>query len=215
VKLIIGNKNYSSWSLRPWLALAAIDVPFEEELIPLDQPDTKARILKASPAGKVPILVDGSVTIWESLAILEYLAEKFPDKGLWPKDPAARARARSLSCEMISGFRALRGYFPMNLRREPRPRPQDGPAFAEAAYISTLWRETRLEFGGEGPFLFGSFTAADAMYAPVATRFRTYAIEADPIAEAYVEAIHAFPPFQRWKEAALEESWVLAHDEVD
>lgn len=215
MKLVIGNKNYSSWSLRPWLALAAMDVPFEEELIPLDQPDTKQRYLQISPAGKVPILMDGDVRVWESLAILEYLAEKFPEKHLWPKDATARARARSLCCEMISGFRALRGYFPMNLRRTPRARPADGPAFAEAAYIAMMWRETRIRFGGDGPFLFGAFTAADAMYAPVATRFRTYQIEVDPIAEAYVEAIHNFPPFLRWKDAALMESWVLAHDEVD
>ena len=215
MKLVIGNKNYSSWSLRPWLALAHIGATFEEELIALDQPDTASKIAALSPAGRVPILIDGTTTVWESLAILDYLAEKFPGAGLWPADPVARARAKSISCEMISGFRALRNACPMNLRREPRPLSIDEDTRHDVARILAIWGEARRTFGAGGPFLFGAFGAADAMFAPVATRFRTYAVEADPVAEAYVAAIHDFEPFQRWKAAALEESWIIPHDEVE
>ena len=215
MKLVIGNKNYSSWSLRPWLALTHIGATFEEDLIPLDQPDTAARIGAISPAGKVPILIDGTTTVWESLAILEYLNEKFPGTDLFPADPVARARARSISCEMISGFRALRGSCPMNLRREPHARALDEETRRDIARIGTIWSETREAYGDGGPFLFGAFSAADAMFAPVATRFRTYGIKTDPVSQAYVDALHEFDPFQRWKAAALEEKWIIPHDEVD
>ena len=214
MKLVIGNKNYSSWSLRPWLALAHAGAPFEEELIPLDMPDTAARIGAISPAGKVPILIDGTTIVWESLAIIDYLSEKFTGAGLYPADPIARARARSISCEMISGFRALRGACPMNLRREPRAVGLDDDIRRDIARIGAIWRETRERHGSGGPFLFGAFGAADAMFAPVATRFRTYCIEIDPVSTAYVEAIHDFEPFRRWKAAALQETWIIPHDEV-
>ena len=214
MKLVIGNKNYSSWSLRPWLALAHAGAPFEEELIPLDRPDTAARIGAISPAGKVPILIDVANTVWESLAILEYLAETFPGAGLWPADRTARAEARAICCEMISGFRHLRSTCPMNLRRAFKPIAIDAGTQMDIDRISTIWLETRESYGSGGPFLFGAFGAADAMFAPVATRFRTYCIEIDPVSTAYVEAIHDFEPFRRWKAAALQETWIIPHDEV-
>ncbi|MDQ0301030.1 glutathione S-transferase [Ancylobacter polymorphus] len=215
LRLIIGNKNYSSWSLRPWLAMTALGIPFEEELVPLDAPDFKERIRARSPAGKVPVLLDGEAVVWESSAILEHLAERFPEKGVWPSDPVARAHARSLATEMHNGFGALRSVAPMNLWRpvEARSFPQE--ALQDVRRITRRWGEARARFGSSGDFLFGAFCAADAMYAPVATRLRTYAIEVDPVAAAYVEAIHAHPAFVAWKEAALKETGELAEDEVD
>lgn len=215
LRLIIGNKNYSSWSLRPWLAMTALGISFEEELVPLDAPDFKERIRARSPAGKVPVLLDGEAVVWESSAILEHLAERFPEKGVWPSDPVARAHARSLATEMHNGFGALRSVAPMNLWRpvEARSFPQE--ALQDVRRITRRWGEARARFGGGGDFLFGAFCAADAMYAPVATRLRTYAIEVDPVAAAYVEAIHAHPAFVAWKEAALKETGALAEDEVD
>lgn len=215
LRLIIGNKNYSSWSLRPWLAMTALGIPFEEELVPLDAPDFKERIRARSPAGKVPVLLDGEAVVWESSAILEHLAERFPEKGVWPSDPVARAHARSLATEMHNGFGALRSVAPMNLWRpvEARSFPQE--ALQDVRRITRRWGEARARFGSSGDFLFGAFCAADAMYAPVATRLRTYAIEVDAVAAAYVEAIHAHPAFVAWKEAALKETGALAEDEVD
>jgi glutathione S-transferase len=215
LRLIIGNKNYSSWSLRPWLALTALGIPFEEELVPLDAPDFKERIRARSPAGKVPVLLDGEAVVWESSAILEHLAERFPEKGVWPSDPVARAYARSLATEMHNGFGALRSVAPMNLWRPVEARSFPEEALQDVRRITRRWGEARARFGSGGDFLFGPFCAADAMYAPVATRLRTYAIEIDPVAAAYVEAIHAHPAFVAWKEAALKETGALAEDEVD
>ena len=215
LRLIIGNKNYSSWSLRPWLAMTALGIPFEEELVPLDAPDFKERIRARSPAGMVPVLLDGEAVVCESSAIIEHLAERFPQKGVWPSDPVARAHARSLATEMHNGFGALRSVAPMNLWRpvEARSFPQE--ALQDVRRITRRWGEARARFGSGGDFLFGAFCAADAMYAPVATRLRTYAMEVDPVAAAYVEAIHAQPAFVAWKEAALKETGALAEDEVD
>ena len=215
LQLIIGNKNYSSWSLRPWLALKAFDIPFEEVLVPLDAPDFKERVRAHSPAGRVPVLVDGAAIVWESIAIIEHLAERFPDKALWPVDPVARGAARSLATEMHNGFGALRSVAPMNLWR-----PVEARAFPEAALqdvrrISRRWSDARQRFGTGGDFLFGEFSAADAMYAPVATRLRTYDIPVDSLVGDYVEAIHAHPAFVEWKQAALAETGALAEDEVD
>ncbi|WP_421697494.1 glutathione S-transferase family protein [Ancylobacter sp.] len=215
LRLIIGNKNYSSWSLRPWLAMTALGIPFEEELVPLDAPDFKERIWARSPAGKVPVLIDGEAVVWESSAILEHLAERFPEKGVWPSDPVARAYARSLATEMHNGFGALRSVAPMNLWRPVEARSFPEEALQDVRRITRRWGEARARFGGGGDFLFGAFCAADAMYAPVATRLRTYAIEVDPVAAAYVEAVHAHPAFVAWKEAALQETGALAEDEVD
>lgn len=210
LKLILGNKNYSSWSLRPWLALAEHDIAFEEEVINIYDPTSKAKILKYSPAGKMPILIDGDYSIWDSIAILETLADKFPHLDLWPKDPAARALARSISAEMHSGFVPLRKAMPMNLKRTPAP-PKAGIAedvHADIKRICEIIRDARTRFGARGDFLFGAFSAADCMYAPVATRLRTYAVKLDGPCEDYVEAIHNLASFKRWKEAGLKESWV-------
>ncbi|MEJ8574340.1 glutathione S-transferase family protein [Microbaculum marinum] len=215
LQLVIGNKNYSSWSLRPWLAMRHLEIPFEEILIPLDQDDTKTRILAHSPGGKVPVLKDGDVTVWESLSILEYLAETFPDRGLWPDDVAARAHARTVSCEMHAGFSALRSACPMNLRKRFAYRDRGSEVTRDVARIQQMWGECRRRFGSEGPFLFGRFSAADAMFAPVVARFETYSIPVDDTVRAYMDAVMGTPAFREWKAAGDAESWVLAHDEVD
>jgi glutathione S-transferase len=215
LRLIIGNKNYSSWSLRPWLAMKAAGVAFEETLLPLDAPDFKARLANFGGAGKVPLLVDGDVRVWESLAILEYLAEKFPAAALWPRDAGARAQARAVASEMHSGFAALRSQLPMNVARRVIARPLDAGAAADVARIQTIWSESRKRFGASGPFLFGAFGAADAMYAPVVSRFRTYAVEVSQLARDYMAAMMALPAWSEWREAARRETSVLAHDEVD
>lgn len=212
LKLILGNKNYSSWSMRPWLALAEHDIPFEEEVINLYDPASKARILSYSPAGKMPILLDGENAIWDSLAILETLADKFPQLDLWPKDPAARALARSISAEMHSGFVPLRKAMPMNLKRTPAP-PKAGIADdvkADIKRICDIFVDARTRFGARWDFLFGAFSAADCMFAPVATRLKTYAVKLDATCEGYVEAIHSLDSFKRWKEAGLKEAWTQA-----
>lgn len=210
--LVIGSKNYSSWSLRPWLALAHHGIPFEEVVIPLDQPDTAARIRRYSPAGKVPVLVDGEAVIWESLAILEHLNERFPQLQLWPKDPIARAHARAVAAEMHAGFAALRQHCPMNLRRR-KARPLTPEVAADVDRITAMWQGARQRFGTGGEFLFGAFSAADCMYAPVATRFVSYEIDIDPVSAAYVEAIERLPAFAKWREEALQEPW--AHRTTD
>jgi glutathione S-transferase len=207
LKLILGSKNYSSWSMRPWLALAEHDIPFDEEVINTYAPESKAKILRYSPAGRVPILLDDENTIWDSLAILEHFADKFPHLDLWPKDPAARALARSISAEMHSGFLALRKAMPMNLRRAPAP-PKAGIAddvAADIKRICDIFRDARTRFGARGDFLFGAFSAADCMYAPVASRLQTFAVPLDKPCEDYVEAIHELDSFKRWKAAALKE----------
>ncbi len=215
MKLILGNKNYSSWSLRPWLALAETGEPFEEEVIDLDQPGTKAAIARHSPAGKVPILVDGGITVWETLAILEYLAEKFPAAQLWPADPAARAMARAISSEMHAGFAALRAAAPMNLWRPHQARTVSAAVEADLRRIGAIWNQARARFGQGGPFLFGRFSNADAMFAPVATRILTYGLPVDAASAAYVETIHAMPSFRRWHAAALQETALITADEID
>ena len=201
--LIIGNKNYSSWSFRPWLAMKVAGIEFEETVISLDASDFKARVTVPSGSGRVPVLIDGEVQIWESLAILEYLAEKFPAARLWPKDAAARARARAIASEMHAGFLPLRRQLPMNVARPVTKRMLDDGAAANAGRIDAIWSQCRSTFGGDGPFLFGAFGAADAMYAPVATRFRTYGIDLadygdDGEAQDYAQAILAMPEMEEW-----------------
>jgi glutathione S-transferase len=206
--LVVGNKNYSSWSLRPWLAMRQAGIAFDEVVIPLYRADSKAALLRHSPAGKVPALKDGSRTVWDSLAIMEYLAESFPAAGLWPNDAAARALARSISADMHAGFLALRTAMPMNLR-EHLPGRERGGAAADIERVTAIWRDCRARFGDGGPFLFGAFSIADAMYAPVATRFRTYGVELDPTCQAYADAVLALPAFLEWQAAAREEPWVI------
>jgi len=213
--LVIGNKNYSSWSFRPWLALKVAAIPFRETVIPIYYPGSKEKFLERSPAGKVPILADGAVTVWESLAILEYIAEKFPDAMLWPLDAAARAHARAIACEMHAGFVPLRRQCPMNMWRPVKKLELSAETAANVARIDAMWSDCCARFGGAGPFLFGRFGAADAMYAPVVSRFHTYAIEVSPASTAYMQAVMALPAWQEWYDAALKEEWLLAEDEVD
>ena len=198
--------------MRPWLALRANDIPFVETLIPLytDDPADKEQILSFSRAGKVPVLVDGDITVWDSLAIIEYIAERYPEVKLWPDDVAARAHARSVCAEMHSGFAALRNECGMNLRRPIRPMALSADAKSNIARIEEIWRECRTRYGATGPFLFGRFGAADAMYAPVVHRFRTYAIEVAPDTKAYMETMMALPAFQEWTREGLAETLRIA-----
>jgi glutathione S-transferase len=210
LKLVIGNKNYSSWSMRPWLALRASEIPFEEVFVPLyTGAADKQRILDFSHAGKVPILLDGEVTIWDSLAIIEYLAERFPEKRLWPDDPARRAHARSISAEMHSGFAALRNECGMNLHRPVRAIELSADARANVARVQQIWAECGERYGQSGPFLFGAFSAADAMFAPVVHRFRTYAIEVTNETQRYMDTLMAFPAFAEWTKAGLAETIII------
>ena len=210
LKLVIGNKNYSSWSMRPWLALRANDIAFEEIFVPLyTGAADKRRLLDFTRSGKVPALIDGDVTIWDSLAIIEYVAERFPDARLWPEDRASRAQARSISAEMHSGFMALRNECGMNLHRPIRAIALSADARANVARIQEIWTDCRERYGKLGPFLFGRFGAADAMFAPVVHRLRTYAIAVGPAAQAYVETMMALPAFQEWTRAGLAETLVI------
>ena len=213
--LVIGNKNYSSWSLRPWMVLSMSGIPFTETVIPLDTPDTSKLIAEHSPAGRVPVLKHGRLVIWESLAIMEYLAEMFPEKSLWPKAVAARAVARSVAHEMHAGFTNLRNACPMNLRRSKRPVVMSEAALADVARIEVIWRQCRTRFGKGGKFLFGKFGIADAMYAPVVTRFDTYDIKVAEDSRAYMDSLMNSASFGFWKEAALKEDWIVPSDEVD
>jgi glutathione S-transferase len=215
LKLIIGNKNYSSWSFRPWIAMKVAGIPFEETVISLDAADFKERLLKVSGTGKVPALVDGDVHVWESLAILEYLAEKFPAAGLWPADSASRAHARAIASEMHAGFQPLRKHCPMNFWRPIKQRELPDDVVANVWRIDAMWKECRTRYGDGGPFLFGRFGAADAMYAPVVSRFFTYAVEVGPASRAYMEAVRGLPAWSEWQQAALQEPWVLPEDEPD
>jgi glutathione S-transferase len=216
LRLAIGNKNYSSWSMRPWLALKANDIAFEEILIPLYTGEAdKRRILDITASGKVPALIDGDTTIWDSLAIIEYAAERFPQARLWPLDRASRAHARSISAEMHSGFMALRGECGMNLHRPVGAKRLSDQARADVARIVQIWTECRERYGRTGPYLFGSFSAADAMYAPVVHRFRTYAIEVTPAAAGYMEAMMVLPAFAEWTSAGLAETLLIEKFEND
>jgi glutathione S-transferase len=210
LKLVIGNKNYSSWSMRPWLALRATNIAFEEVFIPLyTGAADKQRILSFTHSGKVPALIDGDVTIWDSLAIIEYLAERFPDANLWPKDRARRAHARSISAEMHSGFAALRNECGMNLHRPVGAIALSEQARTDIARVEQIWTECRERYGKSGPFLFGSFGGADAMFAPVVHRFRTYAIAVAPQAQGYMETMLSLPAFQEWTRAGLAETLII------
>src|SRR6202166_5410812 len=210
LKLVIGNKNYSSWSMRPWLALRANQIAFEEIFIPLYTGDIdKKRILGFTQSGKVPALIDCDVTIWDSLAIIEYAAEKFPEARLWPEDRAHRAHARSISAEMHSGFAALRNECGMNLHRPVGEIALSDDARANIARIQEIWTECCQRHGQAGPFLFGAFGGADAMFAPVVHRFRTYAIEVAPKVRQYMDAMMSLPAFQEWTRAGLAETLVI------
>ncbi|WP_122431905.1 glutathione S-transferase family protein [Pseudomonas viridiflava] len=204
--LIIGNKRYSSWSLRPWLVLEMTGEPFTDQVIRLNLPDTRENILKYSPTGKVPALQCEHGTIIDSLAICEYLVERFPDVDLWPRDISARAQARSACAQMHSGFMSLRSNMPMDLRQDQALEVIPVDTQADIERIVALWAECRKAAKEDGPFLFGRPSIADAFFAPVAIRLRTYRVALPDEALAYIETIYQWPAFQRWRQAGLEES---------
>jgi glutathione S-transferase len=209
ITIYLGNRNYSSWSLRPWLALKQTGAAFDEEVIPLSEPTTRSTVLRFSPSGRVPALKHNELTVWDSLAICEYLAETFPQAKLWPEDKAARAVARAVSAEMHSGFAALRDHLPMNMRSSFPNRGVTPEVQADINRITAIWRDCRKRFGADGPFLFGGFTIADAMYAPVVSRFRTYKVELEEEAQAYTDAVWALPALQEWLTAAKNEPMII------
>jgi len=214
--LVIGNKNYSSWSMRPWVALRAAGIPFEEVVIPLyTGAADKQRILDVTRSGKVPALRDGDLVVWDTLAIIEYVAERFPEAGLWPQDRAMRAHARSVSAEMHSSFGALRRECGMNLHRPVRAKQLSDDALADIARIQEMWTDCRTRYGAQGPFLFGAFSGADAMYAPVVHRFRTYDVAVSPVVKVYMDTMQALPAFREWTAEALAETLVIERFEDD
>jgi len=210
--LYIGNKNYSSWSLRPWIAMTAAGIPFEEVLVPFDFPAGNPRFREFSPTGQVPVLQHGDVRVWQSLAIIEYVAELFPEAGIWPKERGKRAVARAVSMEMLAGFGALRNACPMNIRRPKGKIALADGVMADVARIETIWRDLRAHSGG--PFLFGGFSGADAMFAPVVSRFDVYDLVSAGDTLSYIAAVKAHPAWKKWEEAARAEPWIVEEDEV-
>jgi glutathione S-transferase len=210
--LVIGNKNYSSWSLRPWMLLQHLGLKFDEQQIPLNLPETQSLIAQHSPTGRVPVLKHGQLTLWESIAIGEYLCE-LTGSG-WPRERAARAYARVVSAEMHAGFGALRAQWPMNARATGRRTPMTAELRADIERIDALWSDCRARFGANGSWLFGDYSLADAMYAPVALRFRSYGATLSAPAMAYLETVLQDPPLQQWLAAAALEPWSIAYSEV-
>jgi glutathione S-transferase len=210
--IAVGNKNYSSWSLRGWLALEHTGQPYREVVIPLDQPGTREAIAAHSPSGRVPALRHGELVVWDSLAVAEYLAEAFPDARLWPDDRAARATARAVSAEMHSGFAALRASMPMNVCARLPGYGRTPTSLRDIERVRAVWSDCRARFGAGGPYLFGRFSIADAMYAPVVFRFRTYDVALDPVQRAYADAMLEHPGMQKWVRAAETEEWIYADD---
>lgn len=208
--LIIANKNYSSWSLRAWLAMKQFGLNFNEIRIPLDTPETSSKIRQHSPSGKLPVLLHGSLTVWDSLAICEYLTEEFSDLHWLPEDKAARTLARCISAEMHSGFQSLRQNMPMNCRARFPGKGMTLSVQKDIERITAIWRECRQNFGRDGDMLFGKFTIADAMYAPVVSRFVTYGVQLDAVCKKYVEAVFALPAMQDWVNAASDEQETLS-----
>ncbi len=211
--LVIGNKNYSSWSMRPWVLLTQLAIPFREVRLPFHSPEWDASIERWSPSRLVPVLWSAEQSVWDSLAIMEAVHEWFPQKNVWPQDPKARAYARSASAEMHSGFRDLRNNMPMNIRGSHPGMGLTAEVKANLARIEALWGEARSRFGQDGPFLFGAFSAADAMFAPVVMRLKTYAVPQGPEARRYCEAMRASPGVSAWVESALRESEFVAEAE--
>ncbi len=197
------------------MALKMAGIPFDEMLVAFGDPKFKAKVKKVSRAGRVPVLVHGKTTVWDSLAILEYIAETWPEKQLWPKDKSARALARAMSAEMHSGFHGIRNACPMNIRRPPKDVPLSDAAKADVKRIEQIWKDCRKTYGTSGPYLFGKFTIADAMFAPVASRFATFKIAVGPVGRAYVNSVLGSPAFKAWQADALKEPWIVQEDEVD
>ena len=212
--LVIANKTYSSWSFRPWILMRHFGIAFDEVVIPLAQENTRAEILRLSPAGRCPALHDGEIVVWDSLAIIEYVAERHPNMPIWPRPRAARAQARSLAAEMHSGFMGLRGLLPMNMRRKAKKRELTPEAIADVARLEQAFGQARGEFGQAGAFLFGDFSAADAMFAPVVSRFHTYRMVVGAPARDYMRAVMNLPAWSTWTEAAAVEPWVLPEFEI-
>ncbi len=216
--LVIGNKNYSSWSLRGWLMAKAAGIEFEEIVVPLELPETQPTIRKHSPSGRVPVLLHRGLAVWESLAIGEYLNDLKPEAVLWPAAVAARAHARAISTEMHAGFSELRDKMPMNIRASYPGKGMTPAVRGEIERITSMWRDCRKRFAGASPkddgFLFGHFTAADAMYAPVVTRLKTYAVQMDSDTDAYCKAVLAYPPMKEWVDAAKNEPWLIESYEL-
>jgi glutathione S-transferase len=212
MKLVIGNQNYSSWSMRPWFLLTHLGIPFEVEKLSFNDPAFGERVRRYSPAGRVPVLVDGELVIWDSLAIVEYLAETFPDRHIWPRGRAARARARSIVAEMHAGFPNLREALSMNCELRMRL-PLTRAVRREVDDIVARWTGCRAELGAGGPFLFGEFSAADAYFAPVVRRFVSYGVELPAVATDYVATLEGLPAMRRWLDAALAEDDFVVHDE--
>ena len=208
--LVIGNKNYSSWSMRPWVAMTAFDIPFQEVRVLLDQPDTSTLIANYSAAGRVPVLIAGEITVWDSLAICEYLAEQFPDKQMWPECVAARAMARSITAEMHSGFTGLRTAMSMNIKLSLPGRGRTPEAQGDIGRICEIWEECMSHYGHH-QFLFGAFSIADAFFAPVVMRFRTYGVSLAPALQAYCDRVVAHPAVARWMREALAETEAAPH----
>lgn len=204
--LVIGNKNYSSWSLRPWILMKHAGIPFAELCLPLHTETFNREITKYSPSGRVPILIDGELKIWESISICEYLAERFLESNLWPEHPEPRALARSISAEMHAGFMELRRNLPMNARAKGTLKSIPEGASADIRRITEIWNDCRARYGKNGEFLFGHFTVADAMFAPVVLRFHTYGVKIDPVSETYVNTILSLPAMKEWLEAARNET---------
>ena len=211
--LVIGNKNYSSWSMRPWLALVAFGIPFKEVMVLLDRDDTATNIAAYSACGKVPVVLAGTITVWDTLAICEYLAEQFPELHLWPQDVAARATARSVCAEMHSGFGGLRSAMSMNIKARFPGRGRTAAAQADIGRISEIWEECLSRFGHH-EFLFGEFSIADAFFAPVVMRFRTYGVALAPALNAYCERVLAHPAVARWISEALAETEVAPKHDI-
>jgi glutathione S-transferase len=216
LRLVLGNKNYSSWSLRPWIAMKVAGIPFEETVIPLYEPGSREQVLEFAPSGKVPVLVSGDIHVWESLAILDFLADEYPQAGLWPSERTARAHARAIAAEMHAGFGALRRHCPMNMRRVRKPREQTPPEVVEdVRRIDAIWADCRARFGGGGPFLCGRFGAVDAMYAPVVSRFHSYGIAVSEPSRHYMDVMMALPAWAEWHDVAVNEPWVMPGNEVN
>ena len=211
--LVIGNKNYSSWSMRPWVLMKQLGIPFEEKKLRFHSTEWDAEIERWSPSRLVPVLWNGDQTVWDTLAIAEAMHEWFPEKGVWPKDATARAFARSASSEMHSGFRDLRGAMPMNIRSSYPGKGMSPAVQANIDRIEGLWEEARARFGSGGPFLFGAFSAADAMFAPVTSRFRTYAVKLSPESQRYCDAVLAAPGVRAWVDDAVKEKEFVQDDE--
>jgi glutathione S-transferase len=207
--LVIANKNYSSWSFRPWILMRHFGLAFDEIVIPMAQENTRAEMSRFSPSGKCPSLHVGEIVVWDSLAIIEYVAELHPRMPIWPRPRAARAQARSLAAEMHSGFMGMRGLLPMNMRRKVKQRELTPEASADVARLEEAFEQARKEFGQAGAFLFGDFSAADAMFAPVVNRLHVYDVAVTSATRAYMDAMMALPAWQEWRAQAEAETWII------